>query len=323
MHRHNLFTSNFKKTFVFFTKLIVLLGILIGFMLYLSPQYSQGYCAAVIDKVNRLKSIEGPKIVLIGDSNLAFGIKSEEIETAFDMPVVNMGFHGGVQNAFNEQMAKLNVQEGDIYIICNSSYTDGQIGADLVWITIEDHFELWQLLRREDIIPMVRAYPAYLKACINLWLNNAGNQIPVADGAYRRDAFNEYGDIVWDDSDVVYTIPEGSVGIAPVADWTIERLNKLNQYLYDRGATMLIAGYPIADCAYTPPKEQYDALQEELCLKLDAPVISNFRDYFYPESYFFNSALHLNTIGKEARTQQLICDLKNYFTSLENELDLR
>ena len=318
MHRHNLFTSNSRKIIVFFLKLAVLLGILLGFMLYISPQYSQGYCASMIDKVNRLKSIEGPKIVLIGDSNLAFGIKSEEIEAAFNMPVVNMGFHGGVQNPFNEQMARLNVQEGDIYIICNSSYIDGEIGADLAWITIEDHFELWRLLRWEDVIPMIRAYPAYFKACINLWMNNAGNQIPVADGAYRRDAFNEYGDIVWDDSDVMYTIPEGSVAIAPIADWTVERLNKLNQYLNDRGATMLVAGYPIADCAYTPPKEDYDTFQEELSLKLDAPVISDFKDYFDPERYFFNSALHLNTVGKEARTRQLISDLRRYFASLES-----
>jgi len=295
----------------------MLLGILIGFMLYLSPQYSNGYCASLIDKVHRLESIEGAKIVLIGDSNLAFGINSEEIEAAFGMPVVNMGFHGGVQNPFHEQMAKLNVQEGDIYIICHSSYIDGEIGADLVWISLEDHFDLWRLLRKEDIVPMIRAFPAYFKACLSLWMSNTGNQVSDADGAYRRDAFNEYGDIDWDDSDVTYIIPEGSVAIAPIADWTVERLNELNQYLNDRGATMLVAGYPIADCAYTPPKEQYIAFQEELSSKLDAPVISDFTDYFYPESYFFNSALHLNTVGKEARTQQLIRDLEGYFASLE------
>lgn len=316
MHRHNLSTSNSRKLLVFFIKLAVLLGILLGFMLYISPQYSQGCCASLIDKVNRLESIEGPKIVLIGNSNLAFGIKSEEIEAAFDMPVVNMGFHGGLGNPFHEQMARLNVSEGDVYIVCHSEYLSDEIGADLAWITIEDHFELWRLLRREDIIPMIRAYPAYFKACISLWLNNAGNQSSVADGVYQRNAYNKYGDIVWDDSDVMYTIPEGSVAIAPIADRTVERLNELNQYLNDHGATMLIAGYPIADCAYTPPKEDYDAFQEELSLKLDAPVISDFKDYFYPESYFFNTELHLNTVGKEARTHQLISDLRGYFTSL-------
>lgn len=316
MCRHNLFTFNSRKTLVFFIKLAVMLGILFGFMLHISPQYSQGYCASLIDKVNRLESIEGPKIVLIGNSNLAFGIKSEEIEAAFDMPVVNMGLHGGLGNPFHEQMARLNVCEGDIYIICHSHYKNSKIGADLAWITIEDHFELWRLLRREDIIPMIRAYPAYFKSCIGLWLNNAGNQSSASDGVYQRNAFNEYGDIDWDDSDRVFTVPEGEIVIAPIEDAAVERLNKLNQYLNDRGATMLIAGYPIADCAYTPPKEEYDAFQKELSLKLDASVISNFRDYIYPESYFFNAVLHLNTVGKEVRTHQLISDLEGYFASL-------
>ena len=82
----------------FILKLILFLGITAGFLLHLSPQYLGNYQASLIDKVQRLESIHEPKIVLIGDSNLAFGIDSEKIEEAFDMPVVNMGLHGGLGN---------------------------------------------------------------------------------------------------------------------------------------------------------------------------------------------------------------------------------
>lgn len=312
MHRHNLFTSNSRKILMFFFKLAVLLGILLGFMLYISPQYSQGYCASMIDKVNRLKSIEGPKIVLIGDSNLAFGIKSEEIEAAFSMPVVNMGIHSNLRTPFNEQMVRLNIQEGDIYIICDAIYADNEIYADLAWITIEDHFELWRLLRWEDIIPMVRAYPAYFKACVKLWLNDD----EYTYGVYRRDAFNEYGDLVGNESTGEYIVPEGSEIIPPIGDRMIESLNELSQYLDDCGATMLIAACPVADSINTPPKEEYDTIWEDMSLKLDAPIISDFKDYFYPETYFYDTPYHLNTVGKEVRTRQLISDLRGYFTSL-------
>ena len=45
---------------------------------------------------------------------MEFGFNSEEIEEAMGMPVVNMGLHGGMGNAFHEEMGKLNVQPGRI-----------------------------------------------------------------------------------------------------------------------------------------------------------------------------------------------------------------
>lgn len=48
---------------------------------------------------------------------MAFGFQSEQIEEAFGLPVVNLGLHGGLGNAFHEEMAKINVCEGDIYYL--------------------------------------------------------------------------------------------------------------------------------------------------------------------------------------------------------------
>lgn len=116
-------------------------------------------------KMQGMDCSQGPKIVLIGNSNLAFGINSEEIEQEIGMPVVNMGLHASLGNAFLENMAKLNVCEGDIYVICHHTYDmDGDyVDRTLMWITIEDHFELWKMLRAEDIWPMLKTYPIYLK----------------------------------------------------------------------------------------------------------------------------------------------------------------
>ena len=114
MNRHNLFTFNFKENLIFCIKLIILLGIVLVMCLHIMPQYQGAYTAALLDKVERLNSIEQPKLVLLGNSNLAFGMNSEKIEDALGMPVVNMGLHGGLGNAFHEEMGKMNVTEGDI-----------------------------------------------------------------------------------------------------------------------------------------------------------------------------------------------------------------
>lgn len=312
MNRHNLFTSNFKETGKFVMKCFLFMGMAAGFLLYLSPQYLGNYQASLIDKVERLEGIEEPKIVLIGDSNLAFGIDSERIEEAFGMPVVNMGLHGGLGNAFHEEMAKLNVHEGDLYIVCHCSYSDdGRIGnEELAWITIEDHFGLWKILRTEDYLPMLKAYPVYLKKCIHLWLEDSGNQID--KGVYSRKAFNEYGDIEWRDRGQEYLFKEGDIFVPQISDNVCERLNELNGYLKERGAALVIAAYPITLIDSTPSADLYREFQGELEAKLDAPVISDYTDYFYPEGYFLNTEYHLNTIGKRARTNQLIADVKRF-----------
>lgn len=320
MSKHNLFifSSNkiikFVKVVKFIVKLFLMLFLVGGFLLCLSPQYLLSYQASLIDKVDRLESIEEPKIVLVANSNLAFGIESEEIEEALGMPVVNMGLHGSLGNAFLERMALFNVREGDIYIICHTNYWDGEMisNYELAWVTIENHFKLWGILRGEDIKPMIKAYPVYLKKCIDKWLSNTGNLD--GENVYSRSAFNKYGDIDWEDEGLEYEFQEGDIQAPAISDSEAQRLNDLNDYLAERGATLLIAGYPIADTPDRPSDEVYVGFKKDLSEKLKASVISDFTDYIYPTNYFFDTIFHLNNIGKKARTSQLIQDLRNYYS---------
>ena len=101
---------------------IIMLGI-VGFDRYIiGGQYKLGYQASLVDKIERLESINESKIILVGNSNLAFGIYSDQIEEDIGMPVVNLGLHGGLGNAYHEEIAKLNINEGDIVIVCHSNY---------------------------------------------------------------------------------------------------------------------------------------------------------------------------------------------------------
>ena len=93
----------------------------IGFVLWImtgmfiiGSQHEDGYCASLIDKAARLESINDPKIILVGNSNLSFGMDSRRVQEALNMPVVNLGLHGGLGNAFHEDIAKLNINSGDI-----------------------------------------------------------------------------------------------------------------------------------------------------------------------------------------------------------------
>lgn len=324
MNKLNLFTSSSKKSsnpfLVIFKFIIFWLILAVFFFSEITPQYLYGYNASIIDKVSRLQSIHDPKIILIGNSNVAFGFRSDLLENAFDMPVVNMGLHGGFGNAFHEQMAKINLQEGDIVVVCHSEFNDDDTISDpvLAWSTVENHFSLWKdLIRPKDYFSMANSFSIYLKKCIELYISETGNLVDDTS-SYSRFAFNEYGDNVYSDTHPgQFTFTPDLITVPQISDACVERLNELNEFITDKGATLLIAGYPIADCAYTPNKEEYDTFESELRSKLNAPVISHYQDYFFPESDFYNSHLHLNSEGAKKRTYQLIDDLQTYFNLVD------
>lgn len=308
-----------KKKILFFIKLIVLTMLLALFCFgFVMPQYTGNYQASMLDKVQRLKSLDGPKIVLIGNSNLAFGIDSAKIEEAFKMPVVNMGLHGGVGNAFNEQAAKMNVCEGDIYIVAHTNYDDPNAIKNpmLAWITIENHAELYPLIRTEDWPDMIMAYPTYLKKCLTLWRTETGNG--ETNDCYRRSAFNEYGDNYFQRPKTI----DGGVDFSPVVinhinETTARRLNELNAYLTERGARMVVAAYPVAVYEKTPAADEYYEMGKEISDALDCAVISDFRDYMLDQTYFYDSYTHLTDEGVQIRTEQLIEDLQLYLDGVK------
>lgn len=311
MNKNNSSISSFRDVLKFMIKLAVFSGLVISFCFHVMPQFEGSYMASLCDKVERLESIDGPKIVLIGNSNLVFGVDSERIEQATGMPVVNMGLHGGTGNAFHEEMAKLHVTEGDIYIICHTDYADDDSLSDevLVWTAIEDHFELWELLRPSDIYPMLENYPSYLKKCLPLYSIGQGNEDP--DSIYARSSFNEYGDILVERKENKYTF-ETPVVPPAVNDITINRLNELNRWLNERGAALLVAAYPIGKGELTAPEEEFEAFQKKLEEALDCTVISQYTDYMFDYRYFYDTDYHLTDEGVALRTEQLITDIQNW-----------
>lgn len=289
----------------------------IAVLFFAAPQYKYSYNASLIDKIDFLKKSSSPKIILCGNSNLAFGINSKLIENEFGMPVVNLGLHGGLGNAFHEEAAKLNIQAGDILIVCHSWYSDDDKISDplLAWTTLENNFGLYKILRRKDFFDMVKAFPKYAEKTLMLWITKKGNKIP-AD-CYTRTGFNENGDLIYPreydknlfDDSVHSSVPQ-------INDVCAKRLNRLSEYCAKKNATLLVAGFPIMQrSGEVLDRNEYENFQMNLAEKLDCRIISDFTDYIYDESLFYNTNLHLTNEGAEIRTKQLVNDLKKYFES--------
>ncbi len=84
------------KRFVAKIGLLIILLLIAVFALVFKLDRND-YFYAYSKKVERLDSLQNvQKLVLLGGSNLAFGINSSKLQTELNIPVVNMGLHAGL-----------------------------------------------------------------------------------------------------------------------------------------------------------------------------------------------------------------------------------
>ncbi len=285
---------------------------LVFFFTKISPQYTDNYQASIIDKVARLESIESPKIILVGNSNLVYGINSELIQEEMGMPVVNLGLHGGLGNMFHEDMAKLNIKEGDIVVVCHTSYADEDKleNPELTWMTIENHTNLWNIINPKDWGTLATGLSSYVLKTSFFWIT--GTKDHTVNKHNQRSMFNEFGDNIYPREELLYRFAEGTIDVPEINEICVERLNKFDRYCHEKGADLVIAAYPIADCEFTPDETEYIEFQNKLSHELECEVISDFTDYFISSEFFYDTPYHLSSEGANIRTEQLILDLKAY-----------
>ena len=277
--------------------------LVLALLLITAPQYTHTYTASFIDKMKRLESIQEPKIVLVSNSNLAFGIQSELIEKEIGMPVVNLGLHGGLGNAFHERMPLFNLTEGDIIVICHLSYSDDDCIQDpvLALTTVENYFHFWKIFRPKDFPYIINALPKYIYKCIKRKINKSDVE-PATPNCYLRSAFNKYGDNVFPRNVAGGENPP-YLWHPGVNDICMKRINKLYSYCK-------MAGYPKISGLPGFSLDEYKNFQNELKKSAACPVISDFTDYVFDKKYFYSGALHMTNDGARVRTEQLVKDLK-------------
>src|SRR5262249_39102967 len=83
----------------------------------LHARRADGYLAATLDKEHRLATLPGRRVVLIGGSNLAFGMDSAVVERLTGRPVVNVGLYGNFGVAFMLDEARRGLRPGDATVI--------------------------------------------------------------------------------------------------------------------------------------------------------------------------------------------------------------
>ena len=273
------------------------------------PQYSTSFNAAINDKYTRLKSINEPKLILVGDSNVVFGFDSKMIQDALDMPVVNFGLHGGLGQPFHSNAIKKYIREGDIVVIVPAEYILKRSDYVLAWMTIENNIKLLMDSSAGHYLDMLEAFPTYLRKLLRLFIQGTGNA-PLNNTPYARIMFNEFGDNIYPRSECI--IIEDNYDSFYSSDFLSKDIrdywNDYNKYITGKKAHLFMSCPPILQETLTVDLR---TIQKQLENELEFPVIARLEDYIYPLELFYDTGFHLNDYGKILRTEQFINDLKS------------
>lgn len=276
--------------------------------------FAPSYQSVIQDKYDKHLQTNEPKIILTGGSNLAFGLDEKRLEEATGYKVVNLGLHAGFGYLFNAELAKGNINSGDIVLLAYEYGWAGpramdNLGVDLVMSGIDHRLDMY------------RHIPA--RKCKELlgYLNTYGMkklQPVTASGAYSSAAFDTDGSMIYDrpcttDGLLNYENNKSFYGIVDVAatipEDNISYVKEFRKYVEKQGASIYFVAAPVLKDAVICTDEDFRTYERQIVDRIGIPYLSDSLAYMFSMEYMYDTIYHCNNVGEQHRTDLLIQDL--------------
>ncbi|MBI5942746.1 MAG: hypothetical protein HY864_00115 [Chloroflexi bacterium] len=294
--------------------LALLVALNIMALIIIIPADTDSYLAAANEKHRLLHSVESPRIILVGGSNVALSIDSEKIENFFHIPVINMGLTAGAGLRFMLNEVEEGLQEGDIVIV----------------LPEYQHLYAFSLDGTPKLLGyMIKACPECTSALSSpnqLWVVTTGilqtlegdliravKGVDIDSKIYFRQGFNRQGDLI---SHLDKPIPQKEkIHLKLPSEDNLKTsymipsmhlLNAFSQACVSANVRVyfMFPGILVED--YAAQDKKFSELYKILSAGLEFPILGTPQDFAYPEELFFDSYYHMNRAGREARTDKII-----------------
>ncbi|MCC6300841.1 MAG: hypothetical protein IT314_16265 [Anaerolineales bacterium] len=302
------------------TLVILLIALEIGAIFAATPPDPKHLYQASLLKSALLRDIPSPRIIIVGGSNVAFGIDAELMEKELGIPVINDGLHVALGIApINE--IKAHLRSGDIVIISleyynftdlQSFYGQPQYLADWVEFSPE---RIWYL--HEPYKQMPSIFAMALERKVNRQLNYYlyGFSFEAGRNFYSGDLFDEHGDFIGhlgEGADKKFDVADSVYPINLIEEAYLY-LEDFNQYAKSKGALVFYEAqaHRQTNCDRTGEKH-LNRFFNLLKSRTTIPLLTNRDQLCLPDDYFYDTPYHLNEQGRKIRTERLIENLRSY-----------
>lgn len=298
----------------FFLKSFLFVFLLAVILFYFSSKFERkyhketDYLAALIDKESRLNSLKNNRLILVGGSNLAFGLNCELIEEKLPVKVSNLGLHAGLSLKFMINEVNSLMKSGDV-IILNLEYP-------LYLNAFEPDIDLIQFT--QEIYPKTKAYYQFnplelFEARYEKFKKYFEKQDFKTDSVFNRKKFNKYGDNIGhlNKPSLLKLIDRKPIEPIEISN-SLSILKDFYSNSKAKNVKVFIAypSYPISEFL-GKNKERILELNQKLKEDLpEIPLINTPNSYVFTDDNFYDTIYHLNAKGRDKRTLLFIDDLK-------------
>jgi len=285
--------------------------------------YPDGFFGGVETKDNRLASIKTPKVVLVGGSNLAYGIVSPMIESELRMPTVNMGISANLGLRFMLEEVRASINKGDIIIISpeHQLFFGLLDGTKDLFRVVQAHPPSFRwifsayIARIDNLPKLLKNFKELMSAKFHLWYrcfveNESKDALYPNEG--KKSRFNAYGDYLASDTLDSTKFEDQEIWPTCEIDW--EALNALNDFsekARSKWAHVFLIAPPTADTSYRTSAGKVQALYEDFDRYVKIPVIGRPDRYVFLRHQCLDAPYHLKSEPRHIRTAHLIEDVKN------------
>lgn len=294
----------------------------------LPSQFGETFYGEAAVMYRRLHESKRKKIVLIGNSAVAFGSRSDLIESEISgYDVINFGIYGAIGTKAMLDWSLNAIHEGDIVVILPEPYAQTSslyFSAKDTWRAVDSDFSMLSNLSWDDGKLMIGCFTDYTSEKYQVF---QGKKTVSAEGAYSRKAFedgngNNRGYMTFERP---YNVMGGGYDKAnvPVIDPSVYGpgfLDYLNNYaasVKQKGARAYFGFCPVNSLSLGADKqEKADRVYDYLYEHLTFPILGHPAKYFIDYRYFYDNNVHMNSAGAFIFTDLLAEDLKL-------ELDIR
>jgi hypothetical protein len=278
-----------------------------------TPRASTSLLFAKRDKDVLLRDTPGPRLILVGGSNVSFGINSQLLEDELGMNPVNTGLHASLGLKYMMDSTLPYVRQGDVVVLIPeySHYYGGRTyGEEALLRTVLD------VDRRSISTLGVRQWVNVARYLPKLALSKLkpGEYVfrPNPEGAvYERGAFNRYGDVSlhWTLARRAFA-PYGPAS-GSFDDAVIEDIREFEKRVLERGAVLYVSFPGLQAASFANLRGQIAEVHARLH-ESGLALLGTPERYAIPEGYMFDTPYHLNKQGADLRTRLLITDLRGH-----------
>ncbi|MBE6613476.1 MAG: hypothetical protein E7632_13410 [Ruminococcaceae bacterium] len=278
--------------------------------------YDNTFVGGLGEKFERLNTVEGRKIVIVGGSSAAFGLDSTLIEKYTGMPVVNFGLYAALGTKLMMDLSRANIGPGDVVVLApemDAQTMSLYFNPDATLMAMDGNFGMLTHLRGGNLFSLLGAMPRFAGEKIGYLTSG---EKPTGSGAYDSSYFNEQGDLTYPRPENVmgmYYDPNTMIHLSadmPAPEF-IAYINEYVQFCRSQGAEIYFGFCPMNEMALaegTTP-ESIAAFEDHLKTVLGCSLLGTASDHIFSAEFFFDSNFHLNDAGVKHHTVTLVKEL--------------